>query len=50
MDKLECSCGNPACRQSLVIRKGAVFYPDHKLIGIRDTSMFMDLKKGNFLK
>ena len=26
--ELECSCGNPTCKQSLFIRKGAVFYED----------------------
>lgn len=26
--ELECTCGNPKCRQSLSVRKGAVFYKD----------------------
>jgi hypothetical protein len=26
--ELDCTCGNPECRQSLFVRKGAVFYKD----------------------
>jgi len=26
--ELECCCGNPDCKQSVFIRKGAVFYED----------------------
>ena len=29
--EFKCCCGNPSCKQSLVVRKGAVFYPDPKL-------------------
>lgn len=26
--EFECTCGNPACKQSIFMRKGAVYYAD----------------------